>query len=56
MRSLLPTIRRFVAAGAALCLLAAWAACASAPALPAAGSVDADKFLFDRGNESLKEK
>ena len=56
MRSLLPTIRRFVAAGAALCLLAGWAACASAPALPAAGSVDADKFLFDRGNESLKEK
>lgn len=56
MLSLLPTIRRFVAAGAALCLLAASAACKSAPKLPEAGSVDAPKFLFDRGNESLKDK
>jgi outer membrane protein assembly factor BamD len=54
MRSLLPTIRRFVAAGAAVCLLASVGACASAPTLPAAGSVEADKFLFDRGNESIK--
>jgi outer membrane protein assembly factor BamD len=28
----------------------------SKPALPAAGSTDADKFLFDRGNESLSRK
>ena len=56
MPVLLPTIRRFVAAGAALFLLCASVACASAPTLPAAGSVDADKFLFDRGNQSLKEK
>jgi outer membrane protein assembly factor BamD len=56
MRSLLPTIRRLVAAGAALSLVASVGACASAPALPAAGSVDADKFLFDRGMQSLKER
>ena len=58
MPQLLPVIRRFLAAGAALYLVAAAASagCASAPALPAAGSVDADKFLFDRGTKSLKEK
>jgi outer membrane protein assembly factor BamD len=57
MPQLLPVIRRFLAAGAVLYLVAAGAAgCASAPALPAAGSVDADKFLFDRGTKSLQEK
>src|SRR5262245_1974943 len=58
MPQLLPVIRRFLAAGAALYLVAAAASagCASAPALPAAGSVDADKFLFDRGTKSLQEK
>ena len=35
-------------------LLAAGAAsCASDPKLPAAGSTEADKFLFDRGTEEL---
>jgi outer membrane assembly lipoprotein YfiO len=56
MRPLLPVIRRFAAAGAALYLVALATGCASAPALPAAGSVDADKFLFDRGTKSLEEK
>ena len=56
MRSLLPTIRRVVSACAVLSLLASVASCASAPTLPAAGSVDADKFLFDRGMQSLKER
>ena len=57
MLQLLPVIRRFLAAGAALYLVAAAAAgCASAPALPAAGSAEADKFLFDRGTKSLQEK
>jgi len=39
-----------------VCLAGALSACASAPPLPAAGSVDADKFLYDRGMESLKQK
>jgi outer membrane protein assembly factor BamD len=56
MPQLLPVIRRFLAAGAALYLLAAAASCGSAPKLPAAGSVDADKFLFDQGTKSLQEK
>jgi outer membrane protein assembly factor BamD len=56
MRQVLPVIRRFRAAGAALYFLAVGAGCASAPALPAAGSVDADKFLYDRGMKSLAEK
>ncbi|HEY7473897.1 MAG TPA: outer membrane protein assembly factor BamD, partial [Vicinamibacterales bacterium] len=44
------------AAGAALYLAAAAVGCASNPPLPAAGSVDADKFLFDRGSKALAEK
>ena len=31
-------------------------ACASAPPLPAVGEAEADKFLFDRGTESLAKK
>jgi len=40
---------------AALCLLAL-SGCASAPKLPATGSMEADKFLFDRGTETLGQK
>jgi outer membrane protein assembly factor BamD len=40
----------------AACLCAALAACGKKPPLPPPGSVDADKFLFDRGNEELKAK
>jgi outer membrane protein assembly factor BamD len=39
----------------AVCLLGG-AGCASAPALPAPGSVDADKFLYDRGAEALADE
>ncbi|HYN07880.1 MAG TPA: outer membrane protein assembly factor BamD [Vicinamibacterales bacterium] len=56
MHPLLPVRRRLRAAGAALYLLVASVGCASAPPLPAAGSVDADKFLFDRGSKALAEK
>ena len=44
-----------VLAGLSLTL---WSGCgaASAPKLPAAGSADADKFLFDRGTEALTKK
>jgi outer membrane protein assembly factor BamD len=56
MSFLLPVRRRLRAAGAALYLAAAAVGCASNPPLPAAGSVDADKFLFDRGSKALAEK
>ena len=37
-------------------LLLGVAACKKDPKLPAAGSADADKFLFDRGTEALEQK
>ena len=39
---------------AAACVLGAGAGCASGPPLPAPGSIDADKFLYDRGADSLQ--
>ena len=37
-------------------MLAATAACASRPAAPPPGAAQPDRFLFDRGNEALKEE
>ena len=51
MTALLSRLRRVLSIGAAACLLAALAGCASDPPLPATGSADADKFLHDRGME-----
>lgn len=49
--------RRLGALAAALVLLAGAARCASTgPKLPTAGSIDADKFLFERGSEALTNK
>ena len=39
---------------AAACALGAGAGCASGPPLPAPGSIDADKFLYDRGTDLLQ--
>lgn len=52
MRLLLPVFRL----GLALCVLTLAGACKSDPPLPTPGSVDADKFLFDRGTKELQEK
>jgi outer membrane protein assembly factor BamD len=41
---------------AAACLVAVTTACAHKPAAPVAGSVDADKFLHDKGQDALKRK
>ena len=38
----------------AVCLAAAVAACGKKPPLPLPGAMDADKFLFERGQEELK--
>ena len=38
---------------AAVCLIGTGAGCASGPPLPPAGSVDADKFLYDRGADAI---
>jgi outer membrane protein assembly factor BamD len=40
----------------AVVLLAASAACASRPATPPPGAAQPDRFLFDRGNEAMKEE
>lgn len=48
------SVRRHAGLVVAACLFAALAACGRKPPLPPPGSVDADKFLFDRGNEELK--
>ena len=40
----------------AACLFAALAACGKKPPLPLPGAMDADKFLFERGQEELKAK
>jgi outer membrane protein assembly factor BamD len=37
-------------------MLAATAACASRPATPPPGAAQPDRFLFDRGNEAIKEE
>ena len=39
---------------AAGCVIGAAAGCASGPPLPAPGSIDADKFLYDRGTDALQ--
>src|SRR5262245_57451561 len=56
MPLMLPGRGRLPAAGMLLYLLVAVTACAKGPKLPAAGSVDADKYLFDMGSKYLKEK
>ena len=48
--------RAVVAAALALALAGAGACKKTDPKLPAAGTVDADKFLFDRGTTSLENK
>jgi outer membrane protein assembly factor BamD (BamD/ComL family) len=40
----------------AACLFATIAACGKKPPLPLPGAMDADKFLFERGQEELKER
>src|SRR6187549_2491158 len=52
-------LRRHARVGGLLALLVALAgaaACGGGGKLPATGSVDADKFLFDRGMALLKDK
>ncbi|MEZ5317058.1 MAG: outer membrane protein assembly factor BamD [Vicinamibacterales bacterium] len=49
-------VRRLVAAMSAVALLAGATACTKRPPLPPTGSVDADKFLFDRGSQALQER
>jgi outer membrane protein assembly factor BamD len=51
-------VRRSIAPAASVLLLALLSACASGSRtrMPAPGELDADKYLFDRGTESLKEK
>jgi outer membrane protein assembly factor BamD len=39
-----------------IALLAGAAACSSRPAAPPAGAAQPDRFLFDRGNEAMKEE
>jgi outer membrane protein assembly factor BamD len=56
MPLLLPGRRRLVAAGTVLYLVAVLPACAHGPKLPPAGSVEADKYLFDSGSKALNEK
>lgn len=54
--SLRTSRRRAVVFAAAAVLLAAVAGCKKDPKLPAVGSADADKFLFDRGTAALENK
>jgi outer membrane protein assembly factor BamD len=56
MPLVLPGRGRLAAAGILLYLLVALAACAKGPKLPAAGSVNADQYLFETGSKLLKEK
>lgn len=52
----LPVSRRTFALCCAVLLSAFVGACSKGPPLPPPGAMDADKFLFQRGNESLAEK
>jgi outer membrane protein assembly factor BamD len=56
MPVLLPGRGRLAAAGTVLYVLVLVTGCASGPKLPAAGSVEADKYLFDSGTKALNEK
>lgn len=47
---------RFVRRAAVALLLAAAAACASGPKKPPVGTLEPDKFLFERGTETLDQK
>lgn len=55
MTDLLFRLRATALLLAAVGLLGA-AGCASGPALPAPGSIDADKFLYDRGADAIQRK
>jgi len=55
-RSSLRTFARRTSALAVASLLLGAAACKKDPKLPAVGSADADKFLFDRGTGALEQK
>jgi len=50
-----PYVRSFTRAAVALLLVAA-AACASGPKKPPVGTLEPDKFLFERGTETLNQK
>ena len=50
-----PTVRTVTRAAVALFLLAA-SACATGPKMPPTGSLEPDKFLFERGSEALNSK
>ncbi len=50
-----PFVRSFARAAVALALVAA-AACASGPKKPPVGTLEPDKFLFERGTEALNQK
>jgi outer membrane assembly lipoprotein YfiO len=50
-----PPVRSFARAAVALLLVAA-AACASGPKKPPVGTLEPDKFLFERGTDALNQK
>ncbi len=50
----MPSVRSFVAALFATLSLLALGACHSSPKLPAAGSMQADKYLFDHGTDAMQ--
>ena len=50
-----PHVRSLIRAAIAL-LLAGAAACASGPKKPPVGTLEPDKFLFERGTETLNQK
>ena len=52
----LPVLRRTTAFWCALLLAVFVGACSKDPPQPPPGAMDADKFLFQRGNESLSQK
>ena len=56
MTDLLFRLRGLAPLLVAMCLLGAASGCASGPPLPAPGSIDADKFLFERGTDALQRK
>jgi outer membrane protein assembly factor BamD len=47
-------LARRLGAAAAIALLAALAACSSAPTRPPVGTLEPDRFLFERGSEALE--
>jgi outer membrane protein assembly factor BamD len=49
-------LRRRLRAAAALALLVALAACGSAPVRPPVGTLEPDKFLYERGSEALESR